>query len=177
MRVLWLILSFVAGEATAQTYPTHPIRLIIPAGPGGGVDTISRALGTPLGGVLGQPIVMDNRPGAGTMFASELTAKAPADGYTLLMITNSHAIDAGIRNNLPFDPFNDFDYVSLVASLPYWIVVHPSVLATNVRELIALARKRPGELYFASAGYRQRNASRVRVIRGDGRHRGHARAL
>jgi tripartite-type tricarboxylate transporter receptor subunit TctC len=152
MRVLWSILSFVIGTAAAQSYPSHPIRLIIPAGPGGGVDTISRALGTPLGSALGQPVVMDNRPGAGTMLASELTAKAPADGYTLLMMTNSHAIDAGIRKNLPFDPFNDFAYVSLVASLPYWIVVHPGVPATTVRELIALARKRPGELYFASAG-------------------------
>jgi tripartite-type tricarboxylate transporter receptor subunit TctC len=86
------------------------------------------------------------------MLASELTAKSPPDGYTLLMMTNSHAIDAGIRKNLPFDPVNDFAYVSLVASLPYWIVAHPSVPATNIRELIALARKRPGDLYFASAG-------------------------
>ncbi|HEV7490800.1 MAG TPA: tripartite tricarboxylate transporter substrate binding protein [Rhodanobacteraceae bacterium] len=152
MRQLCLILGFAAGAAVAQPYPSHAIRLIIPAGPGGGVDTISRALGTPLGAALGQPVVMDNRPGAGTMLASELAAKAPPDGYTLLMVTNSHAIDAGIRKNLPFDPVNDFAYVSLVASLPYWIVVHPSVPATNVRELIALARKRPGELYFASAG-------------------------
>ena len=152
MRHLCLILVLAAGAAVAQPYPSHAIRLIIPAGPGGGVDTISRALGTPLGAALGQPVVMDNRPGAGTMLASELAAKAPPDGYTLLMMTNSHAIDAGIRKNLPFDPVNDFAYVSLVASLPYWIVVHPSVPATNVRELITLARKRPGELYFASAG-------------------------
>ncbi len=152
MRQLWLILLTAAGAAAAQSYPSHAIRMIIPAGPGGGVDTISRVLGTPLGAALGQPVVMDNRPGAGTMLASELTAKAPPDGYTLLMVTNSHAIDAGIRKDLRFDPVNDFAYVSLVASLPYWIVVHPSVPATNVRELIALARKRPGELYFASAG-------------------------
>ena len=152
MRLFCLIALLAAGTAAAQSYPSHAIRLIIPAGPGGGVDTIARSLGQPLSIALGQPIVMDNRPGAGTMLASELTAKAPPDGYTLLMMTNSHAIDAGIRKDLPFDPVNDFACVSLVASLPYWIVAHPSVPATSIRELISLARTRPNELYFASAG-------------------------
>lgn len=126
--------------------------MIIPAGAGGGVDTIGRMVGQPLGVALDQPMVMDNRPGAGTMLASELTAKALPDGYTMLMATNSHAINAGIHKTLRYDPVNDFEAVTLVASVPYFVVVHPSVPASSVKELIALARRRPGQLYFASAG-------------------------
>jgi tripartite-type tricarboxylate transporter receptor subunit TctC len=138
--------------ANAQNYPSRQIRMIIPAGPSGGVDTIARTLGQALSPALGQPIVMDNRPGAGTMLASELTAKAPPDGYTLLMVTNSHAINASLHKELRYDPVEDFSYVSLAASVPYWIVVHPSVPVKTIRELIALAKRRPGDLYFASAG-------------------------
>jgi len=142
----------VTGTASAQTYPTRQVRMIIPAGPGGGVDTIARALGSALSPVLGQPFVMDNRPGAGTMLASELTAKAPPDGHTLLMVTTSHAINASLNKELRYDPIEDFAYVSLVVSVPYWIVVHPSVPVKSIRELVALAKRRPGDLYFASAG-------------------------
>jgi len=148
----FLIGSIVTAAATAQNYPSRQVRMIIPAGPGGGVDTIARALGTALSPVLGQPFVMDNRPGAGTMLASELTAKAPPDGHTLLMVTNSHAINASLHKELRYDPVEDFAYVSLVASVPYWIVVHPSVPVKSIRELAALAKRRPGDLYFASAG-------------------------
>ncbi len=126
--------------------------MIVPAGPGGGVDTVARAVGQPLGVALGQPVVMENRPGAGTMLASELLAKAPPDGHTLLMATNSHAINAGIHKALRYDAINDFGLVTLVATVPYWLVVHPSVPAKSVKELIALAKRRPGELHFASAG-------------------------
>jgi tripartite-type tricarboxylate transporter receptor subunit TctC len=126
--------------------------MIIPAGPGGGVDTVTRALGQPLGVALGQPVVMENRPGAGTMLASELLAKAAPDGHTLLMATTSHAINASIHKDLRYDPVNDFATVTMVATVPYWLVVHPSVPARSVKELIALAKRRPGELHFASAG-------------------------
>ena len=126
--------------------------MLIPAGSGGGVDTVARIVGTPLAAALGQPVVMENRPGAGTMLASELTAKAPPDGYTLLMVTTSHAINAGIHKNLRYDPLNDFSEISFVATLPYLLVVHPSVPARSARELIALAKKHPGKLYFSSAG-------------------------
>ena len=126
--------------------------MLIPAGSGGGVDTVARIVGTPLAAALGQPVVMENRPGAGTMLASELTAKAPPDGYTLLMVTTSHAINAGIHKNLRYDPLNDFSEISFVATLPYLLVVHPSVPARSARELIALAKKHPGRLYFSSAG-------------------------
>jgi tripartite-type tricarboxylate transporter receptor subunit TctC len=116
------------------------------------VDTVARTIGQPLGLVLKQPVVMENRPGAGTMLASELLAKAPPDGHTLLMATNSHAINAGIHKDLRYDPVNDFATVTTVATVPYWLVVHPSVPARTVKELIALAKRRPGELHFASAG-------------------------
>jgi len=140
------------SKGSGQAYPTRPIRMIIPAGTGGGVDTVARIVGTPLAAALGQPVVMENRPGAGTMLASELTAKSPPDGYTLLMVTNSHAINAGIHKNLRYDPVSDFSEISSVTTLPYLLVVHPSVPARSARELIALAHKHPGKLYFSSAG-------------------------
>ena len=153
-RALWVGLAVVIASsgAVAQQYPSKSIRMIIPAGPGGGVDTVARMVGQQLGVVLGQPMVMDNRPGAGTVLASELTAKAPPDGHTLLMATNSHAINAAIHKELRYDPMNDFAMVTMVASVPYWLVVHPSVPVKSVKDLIALAKRRPGELYFASAG-------------------------
>lgn len=144
--------SVVSQQGIAQSYPVKPIRMIIPAAPGGGVDTIGRALGQKLFESLGQPVVADNRAGAGTMIGSELTAKAPPDGYTFLMVTNSHAINASVQKNLKYDPVKDFSEVSLLAISPYLLIVHPSVPAKSVRELVALARKRPGELLFASAG-------------------------
>jgi tripartite-type tricarboxylate transporter receptor subunit TctC len=147
-----LLVVALAATAAAQSYPSRSIRMIVPAGPGGGVDTVARTVGQALSTALGQPVVMDNRPGAGTMLASELTAKAPADGYTLLMATNSHAINASLHNDLRYDPVNDFAMVAQVATVPYWVVVHPNVPAKSVKDLIALARRRPGELYFASAG-------------------------
>lgn len=142
----------IAGAASAQTYPSRAIRMIVPAGAGGGVDTITRLVGQALSANVGQPVVIDNRPGAGTMLASELLAKSPPDGYTLLMVTNSHAINAGIHKNLRYDPVNDFAEVSFVASVPYMVVVHPSVPVKSVKDLIALAKRRPGELLAASAG-------------------------
>ncbi|HEY0338692.1 MAG TPA: tripartite tricarboxylate transporter substrate-binding protein, partial [Burkholderiales bacterium] len=141
-----------SATVTAQLYPSKPVRMIIPAGPSGGVDTISRLVGQPLGNALGQPVIMDNRPGAGTMLASELLAKSPPDGYTLLMATNSHAINAGVHKNLRYDPINDFAPVALVASIPYLVVIHRTVPVKSVKELIALAKERPGDLLAASAG-------------------------
>ncbi|HEV7391399.1 MAG TPA: tripartite tricarboxylate transporter substrate binding protein, partial [Burkholderiales bacterium] len=151
LRIAAIWICCIAA-ATAQPYPSKSVRMIIPAGPSGGVDTIARLVGQPLGTALGQPVVMDNRPGAGTMLASELLAKSLPDGYTLLMVTNSHAINAGLHKNLRYDPINDFTPVTLVASIPYLVVIHPSVPARSVKELIALAKRRPGELFAASAG-------------------------
>ena len=138
--------------AHAQSYPAKPVRAIIPAPAGGGIDTVGRAVSQKLAEALGQPFVPDNRPGAGTMIGSELTAKAPPDGHTLLFMTNSHAINAALQKNLKYDPVKDFSEVSLLSISHYVVVVHPSVPAKSVRELVDLARKRPGELHFASAG-------------------------
>ena len=147
-----LALSWFAAQAAAQSYPTKSIRAIIPAPAGGGVDTIGRAVAQKLAEALAQPVVPDNRPGAGTMIGSELTAKAAPDGYTILFMTNSHAINASLQKNLKYDPIKDFTEISLLAITPYLLVVHPSVPVKSVRELIELARRRPGEIHFASAG-------------------------
>ncbi|MGZ5177468.1 MAG: tripartite tricarboxylate transporter substrate-binding protein, partial [Burkholderiales bacterium] len=149
IAAIWICCT---AAVTAQPYPSKSVRMIVPAGPSGGVDTIARLVGQPLGAALGQPVVTDNRPGAGTMLASELLAKSPPDGYTLLMVTNSHTINAGLHKNLRYDPINDFTPVTLVASIPYLVVIHPSVPARSVKELITLAKRRPGELFAASAG-------------------------
>ena len=138
--------------AAAQPYPVKPVRMIIPAGPGGGVDTVARVVGQPLGVALGQPVIMDNRSGAGTMLASELTAKSPPDGHTLLMATNSHAINVGLHKNLRYNPVGDFTQITLVASVPYLVVVHPSLPVRSVKDLVTLARRHPGKLHAASAG-------------------------
>ena len=120
MAALGLALSCIVATvaAAAQPYPVKPVRMIIPAGPGGGVDTVARVVGQPLGVALGQPVIMDNRSGAGTMLASELTAKSPPDGHTLLMATNSHAINVGLHKNLRYNPVGDFTQITLVASVP-----------------------------------------------------------
>lgn len=141
-----------AGVAMAQPYPSRTIRMIIPAPPGGGVDTVARAIAPRLSEAIGQPVVADNRAGAGTMIGSELTAKAPPDGYTVLMVTNSHTINAALVKNLRYDPIKDFSPVTQVAAAPLLLLVHPSVPAGSVKELLALARRRPGQLLYASAG-------------------------
>ena len=140
------------GVGLAQPYPAKPVRMIIPSAPGGGIDTVGRALAHKLTDALGQPVVADNRPGAATMLGSELAAKSPPDGYTILMVTNSHAVSASLYKKLNYDPINDFAAVTLVTIAPYVVVVHPSVPARSIKELIALARRRPGELLFASGG-------------------------
>ncbi len=153
-RQVWLglVAALATGVAGAQPYPSKPIRMIIPAGAGGGVDTVGRVIGQRLTEALGQPVVFDNRPGAGTMIGSELTAKSPPDGYTVLMVTNSHAINASLQRNLKYDPVKDFAEVTRAAISPYLLLVHPSVPVTNVKDLVALAKRRPGDLFYGSAG-------------------------
>ena len=150
--VLVVALVAAAGVAAAQTYPVKSIRMIIPAPPGGGVDSVGRTIAQKLSEAVGQPVVADNRAGAGTMIGSELTAKAPPDGYTMLMVTNSHTINAALIKNLRYDPIRDFAPVTQVVAAPMLLVVHPSVPAASLQELLALARRRPGQLYYASAG-------------------------
>ncbi len=141
-----------AGSAASVDYPTRPIRLIVPFAPGGSADNLARTLQPALSDALGQSLVIDNRPGASSIIGTELTAKAAPDGYTLLLITTTHAVNPALLPKLPFDALKDFAPVSLVVSQPNILVVHPSVPAKSVKELIALAKARPNTLAFASGG-------------------------
>lgn len=141
-----------SGDAFAQGYPSQPIRLIVPYAPGGGVDIVARAIAPKLWERLGQPIVIDNRGGAGGNIGTELAAKTEPNGYTLVMGAAAFAINASLYRKLPFDPLKDFVPISLIAATPNILAVHPAVPAKSVRELIRLAKAKPGSLNYASAG-------------------------
>lgn len=144
---------FSVSAALAQVqYPAKPIRLIVPFPPGGGSDTLSRILAPKLSEALGQQMVIDNRPGAGANIGAEIAAKTPPDGYTLLMGNVAHAINATLYRKLNYDLLRDFAPVTLLASTPNIVVVHPSLPVKSVKELIALAKARPGQLDVASSG-------------------------
>ena len=133
-------------------YPNKPIRFILPFPPGGGTDTLARILGGKLAEGLAQQVILDNRPGAGANIGAELAAKAPPDGYTLLMGNIAHTINMTLYRKLNYNFVKDFSAVSLLASAPNIVVVHPSVPANSVQELVAFAKSRPGKLNFGSAG-------------------------
>jgi len=142
-----------AGYAAAQNYPSKPIRFVVPFAAGGGTDFVARIVGQRLNEALGQPLVIDNRGGAGGAIGTELAAKAAPDGYTLLLgSAGPLAIQPGLSARLPYDPLRDFAPVTLVCSMPYLLLVHPSLPAKNVQELIALARAKPGQLNFGAPG-------------------------
>src|SRR6266545_3008907 len=137
--------------ATAQDYPSKPVRVIIPFPPGGINDTVGRLVSTQLSTRLGKQFVVDNRGGAGGIVSTELTANAPKDGYTLLVISLAHAVSPWLYK-LPYDPIKAFAPVAIVASAPNVIVVHPSLPVHSVKDLITLAKEKPGQLQYASAG-------------------------
>lgn len=141
----------MSGIASAQQYPSRPVRLIVPFAPGGGTDILARVIGQKLAESLGQQFVVDNRAGAGGNIGAELTAKAARDGYTIMMVSASYSVNAAIYK-LSFDPVKDLNAVAQVASVPFVLVGYPSLPANNVKELIALARAKPGELNYASSG-------------------------
>ncbi len=141
-----------AAQDAARDYPTKPIRFLVPYPPAGGTDIVARTLTEPLAQVLGQPIIIDNRGGAAGNLGTDLAAKAPADGYTVLFTLSSHTINPRLYDKLPFDVEKDFVPVSLAAMIPQILVVNPAVPVTNVKELIALARAQPGKLNYASVG-------------------------
>jgi len=138
--------------AHAQTFPSKPIRIIAPFPPGAGTDTLARTLSGPLSKALGQNIIVENRPGAGTVVGTEVAARSPADGHTVLIIANSFTINPAVRSKLPYDALKDFTGVARIASTPMVFSVHPSVPAKTLKELIVLARARPGEITYASSG-------------------------
>ena len=136
----------------AQQYPAKTIRIVVGYSPGGGTDVLARVLGKKLTESWGQTVVVDNRVGAGGILASEIVVKAPPDGYTLMNVPSTHAINPSLFRKLPYDTIKDFTAIGLIATSPNVLVVHPSLPVKSPRELIALAKKRPGELTFASAG-------------------------
>ena len=137
--------------AHAQAYPVKPIRIIVPVAPGGGLDFVSRLLGQPLTAALGQQIIVENRPGGGSTIGIEYGIRAVPDGYTLLMVSPTYSINPSLYP-IKFDPLSDMTPVILVARNPYVIAVHPSLPARNTRELIALAKARPGQIIYGSSG-------------------------
>jgi len=156
-RLRWLAplsvaLALATGTAVGQGYPTKPIRFVVPYPPGGGTDVVARILNEPLATELGQPIIIENRGGAAGNVGTDIAAKSPADGYTVLFTLSSHTINPKLYDKLPFDVEKDFVPISLAAMIPQILVVHPSVPANSVKELIALAKAQPGKLNYASVG-------------------------
>lgn len=144
---------FAAPARAAQAFPTHPLRLVVPFPPGGPTDIVARPLAQLLGTALGQQVVVDNRGGAGGSIGAELVARAPADGYTLLMGTvGTQAINPALYKKLPYDPLKDFTPLGLVASAPVALVVSPGSPYKTVADLVAAARRQPGVIAFGSAG-------------------------
>lgn len=147
----------IAG-AQAQAYPTKPVRIVVGFVPGGGSDFIARVVAQKLSEPLGRTVVVDNRPGAGGVIATEYVARQPADGYTLLLTSaGPNGIAPAMSAKIAYDPLKDFDAISQVVSMPFMMAVHPSLPVRNVKELVALARARPGQLNFGSAGHGSTN--------------------
>ena len=136
----------------AQQWPVKPVRIINPFSPGGSLDLVSRLLAKGMSGDLGQQFIVENRPGAGGSIGIELVAKSPPDGYTLLMVQSSLTVNPSLQRKVPYDPVRDFEPVSKVSSYMFFVVVHPSLPVRTVKELIALAKTRPGQVNYASVG-------------------------
>lgn len=151
---VWAMLAVQAGApAAAQDYPNAPIRLIVTFAAGGSSDVLARAVGKAMSEGLGQQIIVENRPGAGGAIGAEAVARSTPDGYTMLFGTiGTHGVGPALNKNLKYDPVNDFAPVGMLHKLPNVLIVHPSIPAANLKELIAYARSKPGQLTFASAG-------------------------
>lgn len=147
-----LVLSACAIPTLAQTYPSRPIRYIVPQAPGGSSDTLARMITQRVAEGLGQPLVVDNRPGATGVIGAEVVARANPDGHTLLQVATSHATNPAMQAKLPYDTVRDFAPISLLSQQPNLWLVHPTLPVRNIKELIAYAKAKPGELNFASSG-------------------------
>ena len=156
-RAMWLVpaLAAAAGAASAQqtsAYPVKAVRLVVPYPPGGSNDVLSRVVAQSLGANLGQPLIVDNRAGAGGMIGAEHVARSDPDGYTLLNVQASFATNAAIRAKMPYDTARDFAYLGMMAIGPMLVIVHPSMPVNSVKELVQLLKKRPGALNYGSTG-------------------------
>ena len=153
-RALFLFLALSCGAAHAQSdYPSKPVRLVVSFAAGGISDVLARALAIPLSRQLGQQVIVENKPGAGTTIAADFITRAAPDGYTIwLQDITTHAINVALYSKLPYDSVRDFTYVAMVASTPLMLVVHPSTPASSVRELVALLKANPGKYSYGSSG-------------------------
>src|SRR5262245_8490327 len=157
-RLYWALciglvaMGFLAHDASGQSYPSRPIRIIVPFPAGGGVDTMARIVGNKLSERIGQPVMIEHRPGAGGNIGADVVAKAPPDGYTVLLTVNGLAISPSLYRSLPFDPHKAFEPVTHVAASQFVLVGSMKMPATTVQEVIALARAKPGSLNYGSSG-------------------------
>lgn len=151
-RELGIFLLVAMQVGIVHAYPEQPVRVVVPFGPGGGADITIRIMSEPLRAQLGQPIVVDNRPGGSTIVGTDFVAKARPDGYTLLISTSTLTINPSLHAKLPYDSLKDVQPVTLIASTPYVFVVHPSLPVRSIGELIKLAKRSPGQLTYASVG-------------------------
>ena len=153
-RIYFSLFSFAFSLgnvcALAQTFPSKPVRFIVPQTAGSATDTVARGIGVKLAERLGHPVVPENRAGAAGIIGGELVAKAPPDGHTILIVSATHSVNPSMRRSLPFDPVKDFAPITLATSQPYMLLAHPSLPARNVKELVALARTRPGQIDYAA---------------------------
>ena len=150
--IVALLLAATAGAAMAQAWPAKPVRFVVPYPPGGSNDVLTRITAQAMAPGLGQQIVIDNRSGAGGMIGADHVAKSPPDGYSVVNVQASFVANAALRAKMAYDPINDFAYVGMMARGPLLAVVHPSLPVKNIRELVALAKARPGQINYGSTG-------------------------
>ncbi len=151
--IVGFLLSTLLGTASADTYPSRPVKIIVPFGPGGFTDVVARVLGQKLSASMGQAFVIENKPGAGSTIGTSAAAKADPDGYTLLMVSTTHVISPWIYKDLPYDPLKSFSIISKLADSPYVLLVNPQkVAAQNVKEFIAESKAHPESIHYASSG-------------------------
>ena len=151
-KLLWLALALFVAAASAQTYPSKAIRIIVPFTPGSATDVMGRLVGERLQASYGQPVIVDNRPGAGGTIGIRETARAEPDGYTLVVVSSGHAVNHTLYKDLGYDTLKDFASVAMLGSLPSVLVVPPTLGVNSVRELIAMLKAKPGEYNYATAG-------------------------
>jgi len=152
VSLLAAAMTVVPAQADAQTYPTKPVRLMVPFVPGGNTDIIARVVAPEMSKALGQQLVIENRGGGGSTIGTEVVAKSPPDGYTLLLVSAAHVINPAMIKKLPYDSIRDFAPISVVADVPTAFAIHPTLPVKNVKEFIALAKARPGQLNYSTAG-------------------------
>ena len=151
-RATMICAACMALPLAAQDYPSKPLRLISPFSAGGGADTVARFFGQKLAATLQQQVVVDNRAGAGSIIGTDIAAKAPPDGYTILIVNDTHAINANLFRKLPYDPIRDFAPITMIAATPFLLLVHPSLPVKTAQDLVKLAKSKPGQINYASSG-------------------------